>query len=212
MADLLLRRGWEVVLIESDPERAEAIAETLDVGVIRGDGTRPAVLEEADPSNAEVLLALTGNAQANLIASLVGRSVGYERVVTRIDDEEFEHVAIELGLSDTVIPARTIGRFLADLVEGHDTLEISGALKGDARVFLAVAREEDEGPLAELSLPEKARVSHLYRDGALLFPEPDLAIKKGDELVVVTHRRNLEELRERWALRPEAEGPKAAPG
>ncbi len=147
----------------------------------------------------DTLAAVSTGGFAPRDASLVGRSVGYERVVTRIDDEEFEHVAIELGLSDTVIPARTIGRFLADL-------ETSGALKGDARILLAAAREEEEGPLAALALPEKARVSHLYRDGALLFPGPGFEIKKGDELVVVTHRPHVEELRKRWAPRPEGQG------
>ena len=198
-ARLLVRRGHEVVIIESDPEVAREVDESLDCGVLQGDGTRPAVLSESDPSNAGALLALTGNAQTNLIASLVGRSVGFARVVTRIDDEEFEHVTLELGLSDTIIPARTIGRYLADVVEGHDILELSGAIKGEARVFLFVAREEDEGTVAELKLPDGARVSHLYRDGELVLADGDLRLRKGDEVVIVSHRKHLENLRSRWA-------------
>ena len=134
-ARLLHQRGHEVVVIESDAAVAEPLSESLDCGVIHGDGTRPAVLGEADPAHADVLLVLTGNAQTNLIASLIGRSVGFTRVITRIDDEEFEHVALELGLTDTIVPARTIGRYLTDVVEGHDILELSGAIKGDARAF-----------------------------------------------------------------------------
>lgn len=197
-ARLLARRGHEVVLIESDPAAAQAIGGTVDCGVICGDGTRPAVLAETDPADADALLALTGNAQTNLIASLVGRSVGFPRVITRIDDEEFEHVTLELGLVDTIIPARTIGRYLADVVEGHDVLELSGAVKGDARVFLFVAREEDEGTVAALRLPDGARVSHLFRDGALVLAEGDLHLRKGDEVVIVSHRKHLDDLRARW--------------
>jgi trk system potassium uptake protein TrkA len=198
-AALLIRRGHEVVLIESDPQVAQSLGESIDCGVIQGDGTRPAVLSEADPSHADALVALTSNAQTNLIASLVGRSVGFPRVITRIDDEEFEHVTLELGLVDTVIPARTIGRYLADIVEGHDILELSGALKGDARIFLFAAREEDEGTVAELNLPDAARVSHVYRNGELALADPDLRLRKGDEVVLVTHRKHLDELRKRWA-------------
>lgn len=197
-ARLLVQRGYEVVVIESDTEVAQSLSESLDCGVIHGDGTRPAVLGEADPSHADALLALTGNAQTNLIASLIGRSVGFARVITRIDDEEFEHAAIELGLVDTIIPARTIGRYLADIVEGHDILELSGAIKGDARVFLFAARPEDEGTVAELELPAGARVSHLYRDGALVLGAAELRLRKGDEVVIVTHRKHLEYLRSRW--------------
>lgn len=198
-AALLVGRGHEVVMIESDSEAARVLSESLDCGVIRGDGTRPAVLSEADPAHADALLALTSNAQTNMIASLVGRSLGFTRVITRIDEEEFEHVALELGLTDTVIPARTIGRHLTDLVEGADIVELSGAIKGAARVFLFVAREEDEGPVADLGLPAGARVSHLYRKGALVLAGPDVALRKGDEVVVVTHRKHLKALQERWA-------------
>lgn len=199
---LLVRRGHEVVIIESDAELAQSISESIDAGVIHGDGTRPAVLSETDPGHADALLALTGNAQTNLIASLIGRSVGFARVVTRIDDEEFEHVALELGLTDTVVPARTTGRHLADVVEGQDVLELSSAIKGDARVFVFVVREEDEGTVAQLRLPAEARVSHLYREGALLFADGETGLEKGDEVVVVTHRKHLEQLRSRWV--PEA--------
>jgi trk system potassium uptake protein TrkA len=198
-ARLLISRGYEVVLVESDPRAAQSASESLDCGVIEGDGTRPALLGEADPAHADALLALTGNAQTNLIASLVGRSVGFPRVITRIDDEEFEHVAIELGLVDTVVPTRTIGRYLSDVVEGHDILELSGAIKGDARVLLFAAQAEDEGPVEKLDLPDEARVSHLYRDGELVLAGPDLRLRKGDEVVIVTHRKHFAGLRDRWA-------------
>jgi trk system potassium uptake protein TrkA len=193
-----VERGYEVVVIEVSAEVAQQLSEGLDCGVIHGDGTRPAVLTEADPAHADALLALTGNAQTNLIASLIGRSVGFPRVVTRIDDEEFEHAALELGLVDTIIPARTIGRYLADIVAGHDIMDLSGAIKGDARVFLFVATDEEEGSVGELGLPEGARVSHLYRDGALVLGDGDLSVRKGDEVVIVSHRRHLESLRSRW--------------
>lgn len=197
-ARLLIQRGHEVVVVESDPETAQAIDESIDCGVIHGDGTRPAVLGESDPANTDALLALTGNAQTNLIASLIGHSLGFSRVITRIDDEEFEHVALELGLVDTIIPARTIGRYLADLVEGHASLELSAAIKGDARVFLFVAREEDAGTVAKLGLPSGARVSHLFRRDALVLADADTRLEKGDEVVIVSHRKHLEALRSRW--------------
>jgi trk system potassium uptake protein TrkA len=200
-ARLLIERGHEVVVVERDPERAEAIGESLDCGVLHGDGTRPAVLAETDPARSGTLIASTGNSQTNLIASLVGRSLGFTRVITRIDDEEFEHVALELGLTDTIIPARTIGRYLADVAEGHDILELTSAIKGDARVFLFVAREEDEGAVAELRLPHGARVSHLYRDGALVLVDAEHRLRKGDEIVIVTHQKHLESLRTRWTPR-----------
>ena len=65
-----------------------------------------------------MLFCLTGSDQANIISSLVGRSLGFGRVVTKINDPEFEHICIELGLEDMIIPARTVGRHLAEMFEG----------------------------------------------------------------------------------------------
>lgn len=194
----LTARGHEVVVIDAERERLEALGESLDAGFLVGDGTRPDVLRDADPSGTDVLFCLTENDQSNLIASLVGRSLGFRRIVTRIEDAEFEHIAIELGLEDTVVPARTIGRHLADMVEGSSVLELSAAIKGDARVFVFVAHERDQGSVADLGLSADARVTHLYRDGRFRLADDDTKITAGDEVVVITDRKNLDDLLGRW--------------
>lgn len=205
-ARLLLARGHEVVIVERDRARIEELAGGLECAFVHGDATRPAILREVDPRHTDHLFCLTDSDQTNLIASLVGRSLGFRNVVTRITEEEFEHICIELGLTQTVVPTRAIGRYLADMAEGRDIVELSTAIKGDARVFVFVAREEDALPIAELELPDAARVSHLYRDGSFLIPDEDTKLRQGDEVVVVTHRKHLEALRERWApAEPEAQ-------
>lgn len=113
-AKLLHEKGVEVVIIEQDKERIDSLSDEIDCGFLHGDGSKPAMLREADPEGTDVLFALTGNDQANILASLVGRSLGFRRVVTKIEDPEFEHVCKELGLEDLIVPSRTIGRFLAE--------------------------------------------------------------------------------------------------
>lgn len=200
-ARVLSERGHEVVIIDVDREKLDAIGKSLDIGLLHGDGTRPELLREADPAGTDCLFCLTESDQSNLIASLVARSLGFRRAVTRIEDAEFEHIALELGLEDTVVPARTIGRYLADMVEGSNHLEFSAAIKGDARVFVFVAREEDAGRVEELGLPERARATHLYRDARLLLIDPDTKVAPGDEVVVITDDKTLDALHKRWGVR-----------
>ncbi|MCA8942123.1 MAG: TrkA family potassium uptake protein [Planctomycetes bacterium] len=197
-AAIAAERGAEVVIIDRDEKELDALASILDCGRLLGDGTRPAVLKQADPKGSDVLFCLTDDDPTNIIASLVGKSLGFARVVTQIEDEEFEHICLELGLVDTVVPARTVGRHLADLAEGRDLMELHAAIKGDARVFLFVAREEDAVAVRDLKLPEDARASHFYRDGELHFADPDVPLKKGDEVVVIVRSGGLDALRERW--------------
>jgi trk system potassium uptake protein TrkA len=197
-AKLLLKHGHEVVLIEQEKETIDALSSELDCGFVLGDGSKPSVLREVDPEHADFLFCLTDADQANILASLVGRSLGFKRVVTKIDDPELEHVCLELGLRDTIIPSRAIGRYLVEMVAGQNPLELSGMIKGDARLFSFVAGAEEEGPAADLGLPSESRVICLYRGGKFVLAEDDVALRKGDEVVVLTHRRAVQELGKRW--------------
>lgn len=197
---ILLQRGHEVVIVERDKAIIDALSEELDCGFLHGDGSKPAILREVDPKRTDILFCLTGNDQANIIASLVGRSLGFARVVTKIEDQSFEHICIELGLKDTIIPNRTIGRYLADMATGQDLLELSAIIKGDARMLSFAVREEDQGTVQELALPAGARVVCLYRDDEFILTDDDTKLKKGDEIVVLTQRGKVDELLERWKL------------
>lgn len=197
-AHRLLEEGREVVIIERDRARIDALTEELDAGFLHGDGSKPAILKEADPDQTDFLFCLTDHDQANIIASLVGRSLGFKRVITKIEDPEFEHICMELGLDDTIIPTRTVARFLSDMCKGRDPLELSTMIKDDARVVSFVVHEDDAVPVAQLDLPTGSRVMCVYRKEHFLLPEDDTKLKVGDEVVVITHSKNVQELHERW--------------
>lgn len=199
-ARLLLKLGHEVVIIERDRALIDALADELDCGFINGDGSKPAILREVDPGPKDMLFCLTESDEANILASLVGRSLGFGRVVTKIDDVELEHVCLELGLEDTIIPSRTIARHLADLCEGRLPLELSTMLRAEARVLSFVVRDDQAGPIGGLDLPARARVICLYRRNQLLFPDGDTELKPEDEVVLIVHRDDCEAAIERVGL------------
>ena len=194
-ARYLLKRGHEVVIIERNKEVIQELSLELDCGFLHGDGSKPAILREANPDHTDTLLCLTNSDQANIIASLVGRSLGFKRVVTKIDDPEFEHICLELGLEDTIIPARTVGRHLADMCEGRDPLEISTMIRDEARAYSFVVRTDQAGPLAKFKLPEQTRVVCIYRQERFILPEPDTQLKAEDEVVLLTNRDRLSDLK-----------------
>lgn len=194
----LALRGHNVVIIDRDKDRIESLSDQLDCGFILGDGTRPDILREVDAATAHVIFCMTANDQANILASLVAHSLGFPRVITKIEDPEFEHIAIELGLENIIVPSRTIGRFLADMVEGQDMLELSSIIKGEARVFSFVVNESLEGPVSALDLPDHTRLMCIYRGGDFILPEDDMKVKKDDEVVLITHRKQIPVLREQF--------------
>jgi trk system potassium uptake protein TrkA len=198
----LLEKRYEVVVIEQDKARIDELGRDMDVGFIHGDGSKPAILREADPTATDFLFCLCGTDQYNIIASLVGRSLGYRRVITRIEDPSYEHICIELGLEDIIIPDFTIARHLGDLCEGQDSLELSALLKGDARVFAFVASRADEGPLADLNPPKGSSLMFLYRDDKLMLPELETTVREGDEVLIISHAKVIPELQARWKPLP----------
>ncbi|MCB1791462.1 MAG: TrkA family potassium uptake protein, partial [Gammaproteobacteria bacterium] len=118
----------------------------------------------------------------------------FKRVVTKIDDAEFEHICLELGLEDTIIPARTMARHLADMSEGRDPIELSTMIRDEARAYSFVVRADQAGALAALALPAQTRVICIYRKDGLILPAADTLLKVDDEVVLLTHRDSLGDL------------------
>jgi len=199
-ARLLLKRKHEVIIIEKNREFIDSLTETMDCGFLYGDGSKPAILKEVDPAHSDSLFCLTGDDKTNILASLVGRSLGFQNVITKIDDPELEHVCLELGLEDTIIPARTIGRYLADMLEGKDPMELSTMIREEARTFSFVLPAEFSGTANDLNLPKNSRIICLYRDNRFIIPEDDFKFKNDDEIVIITHSDNLPDLKAYWQV------------
>lgn len=197
-ATLLVDRRHEVVIIESDRERIEELSEDLDCSFLHGDGSTPRMLREADPEETDFLMCLSDDDQANIVGCLVGRSLGFDRVVPRIRDPQFEAICQELGLESYIVPERTTARYLADLTDGIDILGLSAMLKGEARLFAWRLAAEDAGPAADLELPRRAKAVCYYRDEEFHLIDADSELVAGDEVVVLTHSANMKELGERW--------------
>jgi trk system potassium uptake protein TrkA len=197
-AQLLLELGHAVVIVERERQVIEDIQETIDCGFLHGDGSKPAILREAGPKQTDMLFCLTDNDDTNMIASLVGRSLGFPRVITRLEDPELETICQELGLQDTIIPSLTISRYLADMVQGLNILELSTAIKNEARFFAFVLDDDAILHIAELDLPGEARAVCLYRNGNFRLADRETRIHKGDEIVILTHSKNLRALHDRW--------------
>lgn len=193
-ARTLLKRNHEVIIIERDKEKIDMLSNEFDCGFLLGDGSKPSLLRETNPKKSDELYCLTNHDQTNIIASLVGRSLGFARVVTKIEDPGYEHVCIELGLEDTIIPSRTIARHLTDMFEGRHPFELSTMFRYDASTFSFVAREEHVGAIHELALPKASRIMCIYRQQQLIVPEEKQQIELGDEVIIITHQKNLEAL------------------
>ncbi len=192
----LLKEGHEVVLIDKDKQKIEDLSEELDCGLIHGDGSRPSQLEEVDPDGTDFLFCLSDDDQANIIASLIGQELEFGRVVTRIENAEFEPICVHLGLESLIIPHEEIAGSLLDMVEGREPAGLSTVLKGGLRFFTFIAEDRHEGQVKDLELPDGARVIAITRGDDSQVADEDTKIRKDDEVFLITDKENLDKLEE----------------
>lgn len=197
-AGMLIQRGHEVVIVEIDREIVDRLSDELDCAFVVGDGSRPALLREIGVGEKDFLFCLTNDDHTNILAALVGRSLGAERIVPKVEDQELELLCKELGLNDVIVPDRTTGQALADLVSRGLGVAPSSVIKHHARFFSFTYREDEPRPIDELELPKQSRIVCIYRDQDLLLPNGETEIRKDDEIVVIAHADRLKALSERW--------------
>jgi trk system potassium uptake protein len=118
--------------------------------------------------------------------------------VTSIGDPQFESICHELGLKDTIIPSRTISRYLEDIVGGGENVELFTVIKDEARFFTLIAKEQEAVAAKDLKLPADAKVICYYRDGKFSHADEETTFRIGDEIVILTHSKNMPVLQERW--------------
>jgi trk system potassium uptake protein TrkA len=192
----LLKAGHEVVVIDKNKQKIEELSEELDCGFLHGDGSRPSKLEEVGPDNTDFLFCLSNDDQANIIASLVGQELDFGRVVTRIENSEFEPICVHLGLESLIIPQQEIADSLLDMVEGREPTGLSTVLKGGVRFFTFIAGEKHEGSVKDLKLPGNTRVIAITRGEDSQVAADDTKIRKDDEVFLITEKESLDALDE----------------
>ncbi len=195
-ARLLIDHGHEVIVIEPDATKVEKLGEELDCSFITGDVSRPAVLKEVGPKNTDFLFCLAENDQANIIAALVGRTLGFGRVVTSIKDPDYGPICAELGLDDAIFLDRSLALDLVDMVAGVERASLSAAVRGGLRFLAFRVRGEQAGTLADLGLPATSRVVAITRAGKSALAAEDTKLDEGDELLVVADAKAIDAVRE----------------
>lgn len=192
LAARLIETGAEVVLIDKDGAALDALADRLDCGMIRGDATLPSTLREAAGEDADVLVALTHSDEDNILCAVVGRSVGYARVIPQIAETELGAICEELELTDFITPDETIASSLIAAIEDGSCPMRASPLCGDMTLSaFEVANALAGRPADGVEMPAGARLIAVAREGVDMFADDAGELKAGDALVLLVKREDL---------------------
>jgi trk/ktr system potassium uptake protein len=118
LAELLAKEGNEVLVIDRDPAKCNAIAENSEIVAIVGDAGQKATLEEARVRSAYALVAAAGDDSENLmIAMMAKQEMGVKRVISLVDTAEhteaFKQAGIDLQVNPDMVAARHVYRMIS---------------------------------------------------------------------------------------------------
>jgi trk system potassium uptake protein TrkA len=195
----LLNRGHEVLLLEKYAARAQALAEDLGQSVVRGDACEARTMEEAGANRADVVIAVTGEDEDNLVICQMAKkrfSVG--RTIARLNNPKHEELFQKLGIDVTISPTKAILSLIESELGGqHFVLLMTLKKAGVEIVELSIpAISSVVGKhLSQINLPRKSTISVIIRDGEPIIPTAETILQAEDDVFALVNREGEDELR-----------------
>jgi trk system potassium uptake protein TrkA len=197
LTTLLMGGGHQVKVIEV---RREAIAHlqkdlSLDV-VVCGSGTDPNVLESVGIRQANVVAAVTGDDEVNLVVTSLARfEFHVPRTIARVNNPKNAWMfTAEMGVDVALNQADLMGHLIAEEMSLGDMMTLLKLRKGQyslveekvAPIAFAAGK-----PISALNLPSECVLVAIIRKGQLLVPRPNMVLQVADEVLALVHETQL---------------------
>jgi trk system potassium uptake protein TrkA len=190
LAKTLLAEGHEVVVIEHNPAKAATLAQALNTVVLQGNGAEAALMEQAGMNRADVVVAVTGEDEDNLVVcQMAKRRFNVPRAIARINNPKNEAIFKKLGIDATVnstdiimaqieqaIPSRSLIHLLTLRSAGVSIVELK----------LTASSPALGRPIKELGIPGDSILALVLRNSQAIVPSGNTVLREGDEVIAVT--------------------------
>ena len=146
LAEQLTNEGHDLVMIDTNSDKIDAVTENLDVMGLVGNGSSFSVLQEADVEKADLLIAVTGSDELNLLSCLFAKKTGHCQTIARVRNplynKEIGFIKEQLGISMIINPELTAATEIARILRFPTANRIDTFAKG--RVELVKFRLKPE--------------------------------------------------------------------
>lgn len=200
---LLLDAGQQVTIVEERPSVLEKLKLELPIGsIVEGDGSSPTVLEKAQISRANVLAAVTGADDTNLVITSLARfEFNVPRVIARVNNPKNSWLFnAEMGVDVFLNQAEILAQLVAEEMSLGDMMTLLKLRRGNYSVVEEKVPPGAKGigmELKEIDFKEQCVIAAIIRNGKMTLPRGDSVFQEGDEVVAIASpegARNLAEL------------------
>src|SRR5829696_1650888 len=189
LAKELIGSGHEVVLMEKDKDRANQIADEIGSVVISHDGCEGKYLAEAGANRADIVAAVTGDDEDNLvICQMAKHHFDVGRTIARVNNPKNESLFKHLGVDEQISPTRMILGSIEQDIPVHELLHL--AALGEGELELIEAHLQPGSPAVgrapkDLDIPEGCSLFAVIRGGIASPLRPDTVLREGDKVIAI---------------------------
>jgi trk system potassium uptake protein TrkA len=200
LAKLLLEAGHTVHVIDERPMILEKLAmEVPQEVIIHGDGSSPTVLEKAGIQKAQVLAAVTGSDETNLVVTSLGKfEFNVPRVIARINNSKNAWLFTpEMGVDVSLNQAEILAKLTVEEMSLGDMMTMLKLRRGkfslvEEKIF---PRAQAVGiAVKDLNLPLNCIISGIIRHGEIIIPRGVTVLEEGDEILALVDDSAREQL------------------
>ena len=191
----LKNKKHDITLIEKDKDLCEKISDQIDIDIINGDGTDIEVLKDADIDVADVVAAVTGKDEENLVICQVAKqNFNIQHTMARVNNPKNQTLFKSLGVDNTVCSTQVITN-LIDWECESDKIKIIQTFERGEMVLVEVEIDEKitwcNKAIKDLNIPINTVIVSVFREGQVIYPKGNTIIQDHDKVVIVTDSKNM---------------------
>lgn len=200
LVEQLCNEGHDITIIDRNTTRLQEITNLYDVMGLNGNGASYGVQMEAGIENADLIIAVTGSDELNLLCCTVAKRVGNCAAIARVRtpdySEETGYLLEKLGLALIINPELEAARVASRILFLPSALEVNSFAHGQAELIRFKIPESNS--LNGMSLASLGKnidfdilISAIERDGELFIPSGDFQLQCGDVISIVASRKSV---------------------
>ena len=200
LASLLMEGGHTIRVIESRPDVLMKLHRELPAEVINpGDGTDPARLEQSGIRKANVLAAVTGSDEANLVITTLARfEFGVPRIIGRVNSPRNAWLFTpDMGVDVALNQADLMAKMIAEEMSLGDMMTLLKLRKGEVELVeekIAQTATVNGKRIRDVAWPPDCTIAAVIRKGAVITPRGDTLLEAFDEVLAIVRTAQREAL------------------
>lgn len=199
-AALIMPDNMRVKIIERDAARCEFINHYVDRNnamVIHGDGRDLSLLEEEGIRHTQAFVALTGNAETNILACMTAKRLGVRKTVAMVENLDYVSMAESLDIGTIVNKKALAASYIYQMMLDADVMNVRFLMSANADVAEFIAKEGSKvtkKPVKDLGMPIGVTIGGLVRKGEGMLVSGHTQIEPGDSVMVFCHNINMKKI------------------